>query len=71
MSEKPRFKVGDIVYFKPAANFWVGKVCAVIPAEKNKRKITRYSVLFEDWGIGRRYEDELYATEDEARNAVH
>lgn len=71
MSAKPRFKVGDIVYFKPVAFIWAGKVCAVIPAEKTKRKITRYSVLFEDWGIGRRYEDELYATEEEARNDVH
>lgn len=69
MNKNPKFKVGDTVYGKPVIAIWQGKIIEVIPAETTERKIPAYIVCFENWGEAGRYEDELYATEEEAENA--
>lgn len=67
MSEKPRFKVGDTVWFKNLRS---------IPARQTKVKrvvsspIIKNDVYFLENGRCCLLED-LYATEEEARNAVH
>ena len=61
MSEKPRFKVGDMVYYR----HWTGKPLPV-RIIKNYRRLKSYEVALGTYVFN---ETELYATEEEARNA--
>lgn len=58
---KPRFKVGDMVYYR----HWTGEL-RPIRIIKSYRRLKSYKV---DLGICVFNETELYATEEEARNA--
>lgn len=61
MSEKPRFKVGDMVYYR----HWTGKPLPV-RIIKSYRRLKSYEVALGTYVFN---ETELYATEEEARNA--
>lgn len=63
MSEKPRFKVGDIAYYK----HWTGELRPV-RIIKNYRRLKSYEVALGTYVFN---ETELYDTEEEARNAVY
>ncbi|WP_428043446.1 MULTISPECIES: hypothetical protein [Candidatus Avelusimicrobium] len=65
----PKFKVGDIVFGRPVFAVWSGRIEEVVPAKKTERKIPGYIVAFANWGKCARYEDEIFATGEEALEA--
>lgn len=67
MTAKPRFKVGDTVYGLSIRDVRRGTIKYVIPARSTERNVNLYLVDFAPYAETGRYEDELFATEEEAR----